>query len=503
MSRRHPILAAFDVVDRALVAKNFPATTAWWRATLERFYTAGCRQCVIRVGRRGGKSSTLCRVAVVESLYGEHKIAPGDTGVVAIISANRGQANDRIKTIKAILDGLGIGHHPIEGGVELDDRPVAFRVFTASISGVVSFSCIMALCDEVALWADAETGANPAREVLANLRPTLTGQKNAKIFLASSPLSTLDYHARAFEEGDTGFQVVAYAQTWVARPSLTEAETRADEPDERLWLRNYAAIPSASSGNAFSAELVTAAFEPPPYELAPISNALFLTDASSGKKDVWSWGRGMWQERKLQERDAYVWQDVVLPNGNTVQRPKRDPVSDQLLISDEWTAERPPIFTLDLIEGEGGRFAARGLSGDDVVEAIAKRAVRLGISTVVGDQREALMIEAAFAKRRVRYQSIAYTAQNKGPEGVAWISRLLRERRLKLIPHEDLRRELLSFREVILPSGSISYSGKTSDDYACLLITAALADGEGLFKGSPNTKRGGPVRVSSRQCGPV
>ena len=73
----------------------------------------------------------------------------------------------------AVLDALGIKHRPIDGGVELVDRPIAFKVYTASIAWVSGFTCIRAIADEAAKWRDADTGANPAREVLASLRPTM------------------------------------------------------------------------------------------------------------------------------------------------------------------------------------------------------------------------------------------------------------------------------------------------------------------------------------------
>ena len=240
-----PIAQRLRALDEALASLPipFPRTSPWWRETLERFYEVGRRQLVLRVGRRGGKSSTLCRVAVCEALYGEHKIPPGDLGVVAIISVSRDEANQRLRTIKAILDALGVKYRPIDGGIELEGKPVAFKVFAASIAGVSGFTTICVLCDEVAKWRDADTGANPAREVLASLRPTMATQRSARIFLSSSPLGRLDAHANAFDEGDNAMQLAAFAPTWVANPSISEADTHALERDEDRWRREYGAVP--------------------------------------------------------------------------------------------------------------------------------------------------------------------------------------------------------------------------------------------------------------------
>ncbi len=250
MSHIDAILQRFVAVDRVLVARGFPATSPWWFRTIERWYRSGKRQAVLRVGRRGGKSSTLSRLAVVEGLYGKHKIPPGDIGVVAVISTRGPEALERLRTITAILDTLGVRYRPSKGnvdGVELVDQPIAFRVHVATIAGVSGFTGVFVLCDEVSKWKDADTGVNPASEVIKSVRPTMLTQPNARIVLSSSPMGMLDAHYDAFEEGETALQTRAHAPSWVANPTVTEAETRALEPDETVWAREYAAVPQSES----------------------------------------------------------------------------------------------------------------------------------------------------------------------------------------------------------------------------------------------------------------
>jgi hypothetical protein len=82
------------------MAKGWPALSAWWMETLTRFVTSRRRQLVCRVGRRGGKSSTLCRFAVAFALaYDCRSIPPGDIGVVAFISVSRDEARCAISPI--------------------------------------------------------------------------------------------------------------------------------------------------------------------------------------------------------------------------------------------------------------------------------------------------------------------------------------------------------------------------------------------------------------------
>src|SRR5690606_29101698 len=121
-----------------------------------------------------GKSSSLCLFAVAFALaYDVSQIPPGDVGVVAFISTTRDEASQRLRTIRAILDALRIAYRPIEHGIELVGRRIVFKVFPASIAGVSGFTAILVVCDEVAKWRDADTGANPATDVLAAVRPTM------------------------------------------------------------------------------------------------------------------------------------------------------------------------------------------------------------------------------------------------------------------------------------------------------------------------------------------
>ena len=243
----HPILRRLDALNAHLEARGFPAMSPWWRETIGRWYEGGRRQLVVRAGRRGGKSSSLIRLAVVEAIYGTHPVPPGDVGVVAIVSARRPDALERLRTVAAILDALGVEYRERGDSIELPGRRRVFTVFTASVAGVSGFTSIFVFLDECAKWRDSDSGSNPAAIVIGSIRPTLATQPNGKIVLSSSPMGLLDAHADEFARGDTPLQTTAHAPTWVANPTLTEAATRELEPDEVAWAREYAAIPQAEA----------------------------------------------------------------------------------------------------------------------------------------------------------------------------------------------------------------------------------------------------------------
>jgi hypothetical protein len=104
--RKKTIPERFRELDALLVSRGWPAISPWWQETIERFYESSKRQLVVRVGRRGGKSSTLCRVAAVEAIYGAHDIPPGDVGVIPIVSVSRDEATQRLRTMRAIFDEM-------------------------------------------------------------------------------------------------------------------------------------------------------------------------------------------------------------------------------------------------------------------------------------------------------------------------------------------------------------------------------------------------------------
>jgi hypothetical protein len=253
-------LAKFDAMDAALVAAGFPATSRWWRERLERFLRTGKKRWVLRVGRRGGKSSTLSRLLTAWILWGPWTIPPGDTAIVAIVSLDREEAAKRMVTIEAILKAIGVEHEKKAQAQEIHvpERSAAFAVKTCSLSGTVGFTSIAIFCDEQAKWSTKEDGANPAAAVMATLRPTMLTQPLAFEIDCSAPWGTDDYHAKLCAMGDTDAQNYDHAATWDANPSpeASEARTREMEPDEKEWLRAYAAIPSASlSGDWFGMAL--------------------------------------------------------------------------------------------------------------------------------------------------------------------------------------------------------------------------------------------------------
>lgn len=253
----HPTIEALSRLETRLAKgrAKFHAMPAWWTAELQRFYDSARRQSVWRVGRRGGKSSTICRVVCVEAYYGDHSWPDDDEGVVMIISADQKQAKQRLRSCAVILREMNIEHTQTADELRFKNarnQNVVIRVHSASISSVVGCTCICAVLDEVSRWGENDRTGNPSEAILESLIPTMATQPNAKIFMISSPMGEEDLHAKAFAEGETPFQTVHFAPTWVANPSLTEAYCRDSlSKTKRIFDREYAAIPQGAFEHGF------------------------------------------------------------------------------------------------------------------------------------------------------------------------------------------------------------------------------------------------------------
>lgn len=429
-------LRQFWKMDKALVAQGFPATSVWWKAEITRFLHAlarGARRWVIRAGRRAGKSTTLCRLAVAWAWFGTWHVPTGDTAMVPFISISKDESAGRLRTIAAIAKALGLEHEQRGEEIELiGERHVFFKTFAATTSAVVGFTSIAVFGDEVARWEARDTAANPAREVLGSLTPTLATQAHGFAVLCSSPWSVDDYHAELFALGDNEHQATSFAPTWVANPTISEERTHELEPDQRTWQREYGAEPGATVTAALDAEDVAACFGRSFFPER--SNSFCSIDASSLRGDAFTWMAG--------------------------------------------NASRDGVLGVRSVGGwEGAEL--RSVSMETVVCDVAGVAKRFGTSRVFGDQREEAALSALFVQQSIHLKTFAWSEPSKDT-AMQLLRRLMRERRVMLVEHETLRRELVTMKARLMPSGRIRYE-TNGLDYASALVTLAHAMVEGDF----------------------
>jgi hypothetical protein len=434
----------FEALEKKLEqsGKGFHKASPWWLDTIRRFYGSGKKQLVIRKGRRAGGSSTLCRVAVLEALYGEHKVPAGDTGYVVFVSHTRKEATARLKTIAAILDALGFEYTHSDGTIEVPGRRVGFTVLTGSISGVSGWTAILIIGDEVSKWHNKETGANPATEVLASLRPTIATQPYAKIILSSSPMTESDAHAVAFAAGDTPFQMTARCSTWEGNPMVSEADTHGFEPNDRVWRREYLAEPQS--------ELLDG----------------FLSDVVDGCVDEKRIGVTTGLANAIGTGAICIGLDPAFRNDEFTCVVARSDVNDQGI----------PIVHVESVRGWRAKPNGPPLSATAIVENVSRLSRSLRAQYVFGDQKDAESLRALFAQHRVHYVPIPWTAASKLPRYTT-LRALMNDRRVRLPNEPRTLSQLRSAGVKLLPSGIETIAFRGDDDRAdalCLAVTEAI-----------------------------
>ncbi|HVY26946.1 MAG TPA: hypothetical protein VHB79_10350 [Polyangiaceae bacterium] len=293
-------------------------------------------------------------------------------------------------------------------------------------------------------------------------------------------------------------QIVAVAPSWVANTSLTEEQTRRLEPDERIWRREYAAIPQALLSSAFDPDAVSRALGRI-VRIASSYQPLGFVDLSSGRGDACAFGVASWcmpvvDGREIARYEQGKWVPLMVSTvvgGVPVRFPSpteghydtaRD--AEGLPVeTEEWRRANRPVLVWHVVDAIEGRFSGT-ISGSDLVAHIAREFKRHSVRDVIGDQREEFFARSEFARHKLEFRSLPWTSSTK-IEAVAHLRRLFAEDSIALPDRAKLRRELSSYTERVTPSGSLSYSGKGAhDDETSLLITQAIAELERLMPGS-------------------
>lgn len=422
-------LVRYDQQDRALAAHGFPDTSEWWRAEVERFFRSGKRRWVIRAGRRSGKSTTLSRVMLCWLLWGPWTVPPGDTAIIPVISIDLKEAGSKLRTVADILNSLGVPHEQTADEIRVPSRRAIFRSSPCNIKQV-GFTSIALFGDEMSRWESRDDAANPAREVMGSLRPSMATVPLAFEICSSSPWSLDDYHCELFDEGDTQFQHTSFAETWTANPTITEARTHELEPDERTWSREYAAVPGATVSAAIDPADLADCFG---QNISTIGCIGFLAiDASALRGDAFAYVAGHAK-------------------------------SDGMLVVTEaggWTND-----------------VMRTLTVPDVVAKICDRAKHYGVKTVFADNYEKGSLPGHFANHGIRLAVFDWTQASKHG-AMTRMRRMMREKTLALPDHDILRKQLSGLKQRLVPSGGTKYF-TNGLDYASALVTLMHAEVSG------------------------
>jgi hypothetical protein len=488
----------FIAFDDRLAQLGTPPLTAWWREGigewLDRYEQTGVLELWGCAGRGSSKSTSLYKLCVFFTLFVHFNIPTAERHFAIVLSRLKEEATKGIGIIANWLTRLGVPHHVASEVIELENMPRGIRVVAASVAATSGWRAYFIGKDERSKWAADGAIERDAEEIDASGTAMTASHALAPSVAFGSAWGQFGGFYDAIMGGTTERRhVLGPAPTWVAAPHITRESLERKEDNPSIFAREYECVFSGSSSDVFTAENVDPAFAKPRFAMKRIGFPVLILDPSSGKRDVFSYAVGGWWGRRWAEKDMWLWVAALDPNeghgadrylkpvpGHTVI--KRDAMGHPVPNPEYGSGE--PVFALSTIGGYENAIA-NGYSANQIVDEMVALCQEEGIRHVVSDQREDFTLEAAFRQRGLYFKSLAWTNANKG-QAVAWVSRLLRERRLGLVRHEKMRAELLNFKERLQPNGVITYEGRRSDDFVAILLTAALSDMAGLLNGSPN-----------------
>ena len=236
-------------LGRARVPKS-PAQEAW-----------------LVIGRRGGKSRFAALVAIFLACFRDYTrvLAPGERGVLMIIAADRRQAQVVKRYISALLQAVPM----LAALVERETKEslvlttgVTIEIHTASFRAIRGYTCVGAICDEIAFWR-TDDSANPDTEILNALRPAMATVPGALLLGISSPYARRGELYRAYRDHfgqDDDSVLVWQADTRTMNPTVpNRIIDQAYAEDEAVASVEYVAIFRTDVESFVSREAIDAA----------------------------------------------------------------------------------------------------------------------------------------------------------------------------------------------------------------------------------------------------
>jgi hypothetical protein len=217
--------------------------------------TTQFREAFCVVGRRGGKSAVAALIACYLATFRDYSevLAPGETGIVMLLAADRRQARVLLGYINGFFDSIpALGRmllNRTQEALTLTNR-IRIEIHTASFRAIRGYTVVAAICDELAYWS-IEDSANPDVEVLNALRPAMSTIPNALLLAITSPYARRGAVWETYKEnfGKDGADVLVWqGDTRSMNPSVSRAVIAT------AYLRDHAAA-SAEYGAEFRTDI--------------------------------------------------------------------------------------------------------------------------------------------------------------------------------------------------------------------------------------------------------
>lgn len=262
--------------------------------------TKPVREAWVIVGRRGGKSRMAALGATFAATRRDWRavLAPGETGTIPLIAADRSQARVALGYVRGLVQ-LPV-FAPLVADVFKErvefTTGAAVAVHTASWrTGTRGFTVATAACDEAAFWT-AEDTATPDSAIVGALRPAMATVPDALLLGASTPYARRGELFRAWEKHfgrDESDVLVWVAASLTMNPTLDATTVaHAFEDDPAAAAAEYGAEFRKDIESLFDIETLRAVTISGRRELPPVTGTLYtaFVDPSGGSVDSMTLG---------------------------------------------------------------------------------------------------------------------------------------------------------------------------------------------------------------------
>lgn len=256
------------------------------RGTGRQTYDAREQQEVsIIAGRRGGKTKILAvRIAIYEAVR-DHGIPPGEEGCVMLLAPTLKQAKIAFRAIRKdlrrspVLSPLVV--RATKDEIELKNG-ITIICVACTYDGVRGHSIVAVICDELAFWANEETAANPADEVIAAILPGMATVRNSKLIKISTPFRKEGMLWREFQQrAELDFPVWQLSSAELNPTISSSILDRERRRSEEKFRREYLAEFTDSVTSWVDAEILDACIVRGRRETPPVQDGLYVAVVGS------------------------------------------------------------------------------------------------------------------------------------------------------------------------------------------------------------------------------
>jgi len=391
------------------------------------------QEVTIIAGRRSGKTTKIATSIVCYESLRDHGLPPGEEGHVMLLAPTLKQAKIAFRAIRRcfqrspILSALVSRITQDEIGL---NNGVTIGCYPCNYDTVRGYAVVAVVCDELGFWADEET-VNPAEEVIAALVPGMATVRNSKLVKISTPNRKEGVLWKEFQQrAELDFPVWQLSSQemnpTISASFLDRERCRSEERFRREFLAEF----TDSISGWIVPELLDPCIVRLRTELPYASDGIFLAVADP----------------------AFVRDDFAL----AILSRKDD----------------GRIVVHRVARWSGTKAAPLG--HEDILGQVKSILAEYQLNSLTGDQYCFDLIRQHLDKLGIYYRKYSFDARTR-PEIFANLRYLLSQRKIELLDHPELLRQLRSLQEHRTDRGQVDIrpAGGAKDDLAVAVALAA------------------------------